>query len=38
MQTPLVTLEKMEHDTATEMYAIQVIKNRKPIVPWTERI
>jgi len=36
IQTPLVTLEKVERDT--EMHAVQAIKNRKPIVPRAKRI
>jgi len=38
IQTPLVTLEKVERDTVTEMHAVQTIKNRKPIVPRVEGI
>jgi len=37
IQTPFVTLEKVERDTV-EMHAIQAIKNRKPIFPRVERI
>jgi len=32
MQMPYVTLEKVQHDTVTKMFAVQAIKNRKPIV------
>jgi len=38
IQTPLVTLEKVERDTVAKMYAVQAIKNRKPIIPRAERI
>jgi len=38
IQTPLVTLEKVERDTVAEMHAVQAIKNRKSIIPRTERI
>jgi len=38
IQTPLVTLEKVERNTIVEMHAVQAIKKRKPIVPRAERI